>query len=84
MIVLGGARSVCRREFCAAFHTIGRLDDDEVLLRAVSVEADREPRLPLRVGEAPESAAVHALVGQPRRKLGPPLQKVVDAAWLRR
>ena len=55
MIGLGGARSVRRREFCAALHTKGRRDDDEILLRAVSVEADREPRFPLRVGEAPES-----------------------------
>jgi hypothetical protein len=31
-----------------------------------------------------ESAAVHALFRQPRRKLGPPLQKVIDAGGLGR
>jgi hypothetical protein len=84
MIGLGRARSIRWRELCAAVHTVGRRDDNEVLLRAVLVEADREPRFPLRIGEAPESVPVHPLFGQPRRKLGSAPQKIVDAGGLGR
>lgn len=61
-----------------------RRDDDEILFGAVLVEADREPRLPLGVGEASERCAAHTLFHEPRRELGPPLQEIVDAAGLGR
>jgi hypothetical protein len=80
MIGLRSARSIVGREFCAVFHTKGRLDDDEALLCAVLVEADREPGFPLGIGQPPERLAVHALFSQPSRKLGSAPQKVVDAA----
>ena len=85
MIGLGGARRVRWREFCVAFHAERRRDDDEIAFGAVLVEADREPRFPLGIGQAPKRLAVHALFGQPSRKLGLAPQKVVDAArrWRR-
>jgi len=80
MIGLGRARSIVKREFRAAFHTKGGRNDDEIAFGPVFGEADREPRFPLGIGQAPERLAVHALFGQPSRKLGPATQKVVDAA----
>ena len=80
MIGLGRARSIRWRELCAAVHTVGRRDDNEVLLRAVLVEADREPRFPLGISQARKRLAVHALFSQPSRELGSATQKVIDAA----
>ena len=81
---LRGARALRRRKFRTALHTVGGRDEDEVFPGAVPVEADREPRLPLRVGQAPERLAHHSLVRKPRRKLRPPPEKVVDAGCGRR
>ena len=70
MAGLGRVRSLVGREFCAAFHTKGGRDDDEIAFGAVLVEADREPGFPLGIGQPSKRLAVHALFGQPSRKLG--------------
>ena len=76
------ARRVGRPEAFAALHPLGRRDDDEVPFGAVLVEADREPCLPLGIGQRAERLARQTLVHEPRRKVGPATQKIVDAVRL--
>ncbi len=74
MFRLRSARRVCRREGRAAINALSRRDDQQV-----SVEADSEPRLPLRVGEVCERFTRNTLLRQFGFETVSPFEQVLNA-----